>query len=70
MRGNAKDVLPDFVQQGGFELVVMGSLGRSGVAGVLIGETAETVIRSVRCSVLVVKPPGFVCPIEVPDEVA
>ncbi len=39
-----------------------------GIAGFLIGETAEALIRSVRCSVLVVKPPGFACPVEVPAE--
>ena len=40
------------------------SLGRTGMAGLLIGETAESLNRSVRCSVLVVKPPGFVSPVQ------
>ncbi len=64
VNGEARDVLPALVEREAFDLLVMGSLGRVGIAGLLIGETAETIIRSVRCSVLVVKPPGFVCPVE------
>lgn len=66
LKGNARDVLPALVDHERYDLIVMGSLGRVGIAGFLIGETAETLIRSVRCSVLVVKPPGFVCPVELP----
>ncbi len=64
VKGDARRVLPALVEKEDFDLVVMGGLGRVGVAGFLIGETAETVIRSVRCSVLVVKPPGFRSPVE------
>ncbi len=42
------------------DLLVMGSIGRSGLDGILIGNTAEQVLSQVACSVLVVKPPGFV----------
>jgi nucleotide-binding universal stress UspA family protein len=64
LKGHARDVLPEFIDSNAFDLVVVGSLGRVGIAGLLIGETAETLIRSLRCSVLVVKPPGFVTPVE------
>ena len=66
VEGEPRDVLPDLVDREKYDLIVMGSLGRVGIAGFLIGETAETLIRSVRCSVLVVKPPGFRCPVELP----
>jgi nucleotide-binding universal stress UspA family protein len=66
LKGDPRDVLPQFVEQREFDLVVMGSIGRVGVAGLLIGETAETLIRSVRASVFVVKPPGFVSPVKLP----
>jgi len=68
LNGNPREVLPDFVQQEDFDLVVMGSIGRVGVAGMLIGETAETLIRSARVSVFTVKPPGFVSPVQLPVE--
>ena len=44
------------------DLLVMGSIGRSGLDGILIGNTAEQVLSQIACSVLVVKPPGFASP--------
>jgi universal stress protein E len=38
-----------------YDLVVMGSTGRSGLPRVLLGSTAEAVARRVACSVLTVK---------------
>lgn len=40
------------------DLLVMGTLGRPDEIGDLIGETAETILRQVRCSVLTVPGPG------------
>lgn len=45
-------------------LLVMGSVGRAGVLGALIGNTAERIIDTVDCSVLTVKPPGYVSPLK------
>jgi nucleotide-binding universal stress UspA family protein len=66
-RGDPRERLPALVESEGFDVLVLGSLGEVGAAGLLIGETAETVIRSVRCSILAVKPDGFVCPVRVED---
>lgn len=44
-------------------LLVMGTLARTGIRGVLIGNTAEKILDQVRCSVVAVKPPGFVSPL-------
>ncbi len=46
------------------DLVVMGSVGRSGLMGMLMGNTAESVLPRLKCSVLAVKPSGFVCPLK------
>ncbi|TWU50556.1 hypothetical protein Poly51_38480 [Rubripirellula tenax] len=46
------------------DLMVMGTVCRTGVAGFLIGNTAETVIPDVTCSLLALKPDGFVSPVE------
>ncbi|HEY3420660.1 MAG TPA: universal stress protein [Methanomassiliicoccales archaeon] len=40
---------------GNFDLIVMGSLGRSGVSKFLMGSVAEKVVRFAECPVLVVK---------------
>ena len=46
-------------------LVVMGTVARKGISGLLMGNTAEAILRSVDCSVLAVKPEGFVTPVKV-----
>ena len=46
------------------DLIVIGTVGRSGIKGLLIGNTAEKVLDTCDCSILTVKPDGFVSPIE------
>ncbi len=48
-------------------LLVMGTVCRTGVAGLIIGNTAEKVLNKVDCSVLTVKPEGFVTPVSLKD---
>lgn len=43
----------------GYDLIVMGTLGRSGVAKMLLGSVAERVVRLSECPVLVVRNPKF-----------
>jgi len=45
------------------DLIVMGTVARTGLAGFFMGNTAETVLRQVNCSVLTIKPEGFVTPV-------
>lgn len=45
------------------EFVVMGTLARSGIAGLLIGNTAESVLVELTASVLAIKPEEFVTPV-------
>jgi universal stress protein E len=51
------------VSKSKIELLVMGTVCRTGVAGFFIGNTAEKVLSEVNCSVLTVKPDDFVTPI-------
>jgi len=46
------------------DLIVMGTVCRTGMAGFLIGNTAESLLSRVTCSVLAVKPPGFQSPVK------
>ncbi len=55
-RGKAEEVIDDFVRTRGVDLVVMGTVARAGLAGLLLGNTAERVLRTLTCSVLAVKP--------------
>ena len=45
------------------DLLVMGTVSRTGVAGLLVGNTAERLLDRVECSLLTIKPEGFVSPI-------
>lgn len=44
-------------------LVVLGTISRGGVPGLLMGNTAERLIDRIDCALLTVKPKDFVCPI-------
>jgi len=47
----------------GADLIAMGTVGRSGVKGLLLGNTAEKVLSTCDCSILAVKPADFVSPL-------
>ena len=64
IQGTPGDVLPDAIGRSGAGVLVMGSLARSGIRGVLIGNTAERVLDAVDVGVLTAKPDGFETPIE------
>ncbi len=44
-------------------LLVIGTVGRAGLSGLLLGNTAEDLADSAPCSVFAVKPPGFRSPL-------
>lgn len=47
-RGEPEDIIPEFVVAEGIDLVVMGTVARAGIAGMLIGNTAERCSESCR----------------------
>jgi universal stress protein E len=65
LRGEPQEVIPEFAAREGVDAIVMGSVGRAGIAGLLIGEMAEEILGRVQCGVLAVKPNGFVTPVTV-----
>lgn len=65
LKGLATELLPELVDNEEIDTLVMGTVGRTGIAGLLIGNTAETVLSRVSCSVLTVKPDGFVTPVSI-----
>jgi universal stress protein E len=46
------------------ELVILGTIGRTGISAALIGNTAEHVIDQLNCDVLALKPDGYVSPLQ------
>lgn len=61
--GTPRDVIPAVANELKADLVVMGTVSRTGIPGLLIGNTAEVILNNVECSVLAVKPAGFVTPV-------
>lgn len=55
--------IADFIETHRTDLVIMGTVGRVGIPGFLIGNTAETVLSRIRCSALTLKPNSFVSPV-------
>jgi nucleotide-binding universal stress UspA family protein len=47
------------------DLVVMGTVARTGIPGLIVGNTAEMILSQINCAVLAVKPPGFRSPVEI-----
>lgn len=67
LKGDPADVIAEFAKARRVDLIVMGTVARTGIPGLLIGNTAETILQRVDCSVLAVKPDGFVSPVTLAD---
>lgn len=63
VKGAAAVAISDAVRTHGIDLLVLGTVARTGVPGFLLGSTAESIARDAPCSILVVKPEGFVSPV-------
>jgi universal stress protein E len=61
--GDADQVILQQIEAQSADLLAMGTLARSGLSGILMGNTAERLLPRIGCSLLAVKPEGFVCPI-------
>jgi universal stress protein E len=57
--GFAVDVIENVVRATGAQILVMGATSRSGLKGLLIGNTAERMLDRLGCDMLIVKPADF-----------
>jgi nucleotide-binding universal stress UspA family protein len=64
--GDARLEVPRHVARESIDLLVLGTVARTGIAGLLIGNTTEEILRRVDCSVLALKPDGFESPVKLP----
>ncbi|MBU2113041.1 MAG: universal stress protein, partial [Gammaproteobacteria bacterium] len=62
--GMPEDVLPKLATQLDAEIMVIGTIGRTGLSAAIIGNTAEHVIDRLDCDVLAIKPDNFVSPMQ------
>lgn len=61
--GKPELAIETVIEEEEVDILVMGTSGRGGVPGFLLGNTAERLLPLLTCSVLAIKPPGFHCPI-------
>lgn len=62
VQGTAWQEIKRLTKQLSADLIVMGTVGRSGIKGLLLGNTAERVLDTCDCSILTIKPDDFVSP--------
>jgi nucleotide-binding universal stress UspA family protein len=67
VNGKPRDVIPAFTRKNKADLLVLGTVARTGIPGFFMGNTAETILNRLNCSVLAIKPRGFVTPVEPMD---
>ena len=67
VKGSARREIPALARRLETNLVVMGTVARTGIPGLIMGNTAEAILEQIGCSVLAIKPPGFVTPVSLQD---
>jgi nucleotide-binding universal stress UspA family protein len=64
LKGEPGDVIADYANKKKIDLLVMGTVSRAGISGLLMGNTAERVLSDIQASVLTVKPDEFQTPVK------
>jgi len=63
VKGKAGPTLVEVIEKKRPDIVVMGTVARTGLPGFFIGNTAEFVLSQINCSILTIKPCGFKTPV-------
>ncbi len=58
--GTPTEVIPEFVESKGADLIVMATVARAGIPGLVVGNVAEKVLPKLNCPVLIVKSDEFI----------
>jgi universal stress protein E len=64
LKGRADDLIPAFVNNNAVDILVMGTVARTGIIGFIMGNTAENIMRQIGCALVALKPSGFVSPVK------
>jgi nucleotide-binding universal stress UspA family protein len=67
VKGPPQYVVAELARELEVDLVVMGTVARTGIDGFFMGNTAESILAQLDCSVLTIKPPGFTSPVTLED---
>jgi nucleotide-binding universal stress UspA family protein len=64
IKGDPDKVIAKYTDDINANLVVMGTVARTGIAGLIMGNTAESILDQLDQSIVAVKPPGFFSPVQ------
>jgi universal stress protein E len=62
--GSPEPAILELIKQESIDLLIMGTIGRAGISGVLTGNSAERLLPRLQCSLLAIKPDDFLCPVD------
>lgn len=63
LKGNPEELIPATITNKKIDILIMGTVARTGIAGFIIGNTAENILQNIDCSLLALKPQGFTSPV-------
>jgi universal stress protein E len=63
IKGDPSNSISEFARKIDVDLVIMGTVARTGIPGFFMGNTAERILNLLDCSVLAIKPSGFKTPV-------
>lgn len=64
LKGLPDKIIPDYIHNKKIDLLVMGTVARKGLSGFIIGNTAENILQSLDCTLLAIKPNGYISPVK------
>lgn len=64
IKGRADREIPRVIREMNIDTLVMGTVARTGIGGFAMGNTAENALAELSCSLIALKPGGFVSPLE------
>lgn len=63
VKGHPGQMIQPIIEEKNIDVLVMGTVARTGIPGFIIGNTAESVVQQLSCSLLALKPNGFISPV-------
>ncbi|KTD57622.1 universal stress protein [Legionella shakespearei] len=64
LKGRPSEFIPASINANKIDILVMGTVARTGISGFIIGNTAENILQKINCSLWALKPQGFVSPVK------
>jgi len=65
LKGDPKKIIPKVAKDIDAGVVIMGTICRTGIPGMIVGTTAEPIMSKLDCTILAIKPEGFVSSVTV-----